>query len=70
MSDISQTTPRNAVFSRLGAGVLASLGTFARARSAKMEYDNLMMLSDSALAARGLSRDAIARYVGAKHLDL
>ncbi|MEL7105541.1 MAG: hypothetical protein AAGM21_06455 [Pseudomonadota bacterium] len=48
----------------------AAFGAFARARSAKTEYNHLMMLSDTALASRGLSRDGIARYIGAKHLDI
>lgn len=69
MSDISQHPAPSSVRSRFG-GVRAALGAFARARSAKTEYNHLMMLSDTALAARGLTRDGIARYIGAKHLDI
>lgn len=69
MSDLSQNPVPGAVRSRF-SGMRAALGALARARSAKTEYNTLMMLSDASLAARGLSRDGIARYVGAKHLDI
>ncbi|MEO1195392.1 MAG: DUF1127 domain-containing protein [Pseudomonadota bacterium] len=69
MSDITQHSAPSSVRSRF-SGVRAAFGAFARARSAKTEYNHLMMLSDTALASRGLSRDGIARYIGAKHLDI
>lgn len=70
MSALSQHPSPSSVRSRLGRGFSAVCSTFARARSAKTEYNHLMMLSDAALAARGLTRDGVARYIGAKHLDI
>lgn len=56
--------------SRLGGGFSRALATYARARSAHAEYNELMMLSDAALASRGLTRNGIARYIGARHFDI
>lgn len=69
MSDIMQHPAPSFVRARV-AGMRAVFGAVARARSAKSEYNHLMMLSDTALAARGLTRDGIAQYIGAKHLDI
>ncbi len=69
MAFLNQHPAPQSVRSRFG-GIGSVFSGFARARSAKTEYNDLMMLSDAALASRGLTRDGIGRYIGAKHLDL
>ena len=70
MSFLNQHPAPRSVRSRVGGGFSSAFAAFARARSAKTEYNHLMMLSDAALASRGLNREDIGRYIGAKHLDI
>ena len=50
------------------AGVSGFFTAFARANSAAHAYDRLNRLSDAQLAARGLSRDTLAKYIGDTYL--
>jgi len=63
MADISFQPAGRRPFSRLFSGIGLGLSMSAAARSRMTQIERLNAMSDDDLAARGLSRDAIPRYV-------
>ncbi|MEM6897845.1 MAG: hypothetical protein AAF576_10695 [Pseudomonadota bacterium] len=63
MTDIPAGRTVRAAFGSLGASLTDSLIAFGRSRARCDEIEHLMELSDAELAARGITREGIARYV-------
>ena len=70
MATLTQEFDRPSVLVRLIRGTAEFGAVFAAAREASIEYEQLSGLSDEALAARGLKREDLGRYIAARHLDV
>lgn len=70
MATLTQDFPRTSLLARLTRGIVDFGASFAAARNASIEYEELSNMSDAALAARGLTRQDLGRYIAARHLDI
>ncbi|MBU1211033.1 MAG: DUF1127 domain-containing protein [Alphaproteobacteria bacterium] len=66
---IAHETPSALAFAKdVITGVSGLFTAFARANSAALAYDRLNRLSDAQLAARGLSRETLGKYISDMYL--